>query len=431
MPEYMNYWFAVGLDKFIRVFWFFLFFEFFRYVVLEILVVIWYKVSRYLSRKKIALARKKLRIENPLISIIVPGKNEGRHLYKLVKSLNEQTYKNIELIIVDDGSNDATPIISRNLEKMGMVTKVLRNNQRGGKASAANLACRFASSDIIVHLDADCSFDYDAIEQIILPMYMDRQIGAVGGNVKVRAFQKNLPSSLQAFEYLKIISVGRITTATLGIYKIISGAFGAFRREALDACGGWDIGPGLDGDITVKIRKSDYKIAFEPAAVCLTSVCATFKKLSDQRLRWSKSLIRFRLRKHADIYLPHKGFKWSNFLALFENVLYNLGLNIFWILYVIDLLTNFSSQLVSIILMNLTLYIVSGYIQLLTVLVLSERPREESVLFLYVPLMPLYTGVFLRYVRTRAYLHELFWKMSYHDPWNPFKSSRQAKANNF
>ncbi|MEM1121284.1 MAG: glycosyltransferase, partial [Bacteroidota bacterium] len=388
-------------------------------------------IKRYLDRHKIALARKKLRAENPLISVIVPGKNEGKHLYKLVKSLKEQTYQNFELIIVDDGSNDETPIISKNLQRMGMITKLLRNDQRGGKASAANLAYRYASAEIIVHLDADCSFDRDAIEAVILPLYMDEKIGAVGGNVKVRNFEKNLPTTLQAIEYLKTISVGRITTATLGIYKIISGAFGAFRREALDACGGWDIGPGLDGDITVKMRKSGYKIAFEPAAVCLTSVPVSFKILAKQRLRWDKSLVRFRLRKHFNVYVPHKHFNWSNFFALFENVFYNLVLNFVWWIYIIDLLINFNSQLLLIIYMNLTLYMVAGYVQLATILLLSERWKEELKLAFYVPLMPIYTGVFLRIVRTRAYFHELIWKMSYEDPWNPVKSSSQAKANGF
>lgn len=431
LPEYINYWHEVGPAKFIRVFWFFIFFEFFRYVVVEIFVVIYYRISRWFNREKIAMARRKLRIENPLISIVVPGKNEGKHLYKLVKSLGEQTYQNFELIIVDDGSNDETPIISRDLEKSGLITKVFRNDQRGGKASAANLAYRFSTGDIIVHLDADCSFDRDAIEQVILPLFLDEKIGAVGGNVKVRDFEKNLATTLQAIEYLKTISVGRITTATLGIYKIISGAFGAFRREALDACGGWDIGPGLDGDITVKMRKTGYKIAFEPAAVCLTSVPRNFKILAKQRLRWDKSLVRFRLRKHFNVYIPDKNFSWLTFFALFENVFYNLILNFFWWAYIIDLIFNFSSQLTFILAMNLTLYIVANIVQLITILLLSERWQEELKLFFYIPLMPIYTGLFLRIVRTRAYFHELIWKKSYDDPWNPVKSSNQARANGF
>jgi biofilm PGA synthesis N-glycosyltransferase PgaC len=79
------------------------------------------------------LAKSALRADNPLISIIVPGKNEGKNIYKLVLSLKEQTYQNFELIIVDDGSDDDTPIIVRSLLARGLITKFLRNNMREEK----------------------------------------------------------------------------------------------------------------------------------------------------------------------------------------------------------------------------------------------------------------------------------------------------------
>ena len=154
-------------------------------------------------------------------------------------------------------------------------------------------------------------------QEAVREVYMDEKIGAVGGNVKVRNADESLCARLQAIEYLKTISVGRIISSQLGIYKIISGAFGAFRADVTDSIKGWDIGPGLDGDITVKIRKSGYKIYFQPEAVCLTNAPSKFKILTKQRLRWDKSIIRFRVRKHKDVYFPHQGFSWSNFFALF------------------------------------------------------------------------------------------------------------------
>ena len=142
-------------------------------------------------------------------------------------------------------------------------------------------------------------------------------------------------------------------------------------------------------------------------------------------------MVRFRLRKHFNVYVPDKNFSWLTFFALFENVFYNLILNFFWWAYIIDLIFNFSSQLTFILAMNLTLYIVTNMVQLMTILLLSERWREELKLFCYIPLMPIYIGLFLRIVRTRAYFHELIWKKSYDDPWNPVKSSNQARANGF
>ena len=431
LPEYFNYWNEVGIGKFIRVFWYFVIFEFTRYITIDFIIAGYFKLNEKKRKRDWELARTKLFAENPLISIIIPGKNEGAHLFKLTKSLAEQTYKNFELIIVDDGSDDDTPIIGKNFERLGLIHTFLRNEMRGGKASAANLALRFSKGKIVVHLDADCSFDADAIENIIIPFYMDDKIGAVGGNVKVRNYRVSLCAKLQAIEYLKTVSIGRIITSTLGIYKIISGAFGAFRMDVLDRVGGWDIGPGLDGDITVKIRKSGFKTVFSPTAICLTNAPSKFKKLTKQRLRWDKSIIRFRVRKHFDVYLPHKGFSWSNFFALFENVFYNVVLDLAWCIYIVDMYINYNSSLDFIIMMNLTLYFCASFVQMISIYIFSERRTEELYLWRYLPLMSIYTGIYLRMIRTRAYFDEFFFRKSYNDPWNPLKSSTQAKLNGF
>ncbi len=431
LPEYLSYWFEVGIGKFIRIFWYFVIFELTRYICIDFIIAAIFKLTDKKRTQKWELARAKLFAENPLISVIIPGKNEGKHLFKLTKSLAEQSYKNFELIIVDDGSDDDTPIIGKNFERLGLIHTFLRNDMRGGKASAANLALRYSKGKIVVHLDADCSFDFDAIENIIIPFYMSNKIGAVGGNVKVRNYRDSLCAKLQAIEYLKTVSVGRIMPSYLGIYKIISGTFGAFRKDILDNLGGWDIGPGLDGDITVKIRKSGYQTVFSHKAICLTNAPSKFKVLTKQRLRWDKSIIRFRVRKHKDVYFPHKGFSWSNFFALFENVFYNVVLDITWWVYIIDMVVNFNGSLKFVIYMNLTLYFVVGFVQMTSIYIFSERRKEELYLWKYLPLMSFYTGLYLRIVRTRAYFDELIYKKSYDDPWNSVKSSSQAKLNGF
>lgn len=130
----------------------------------------------------------------------------------------------------------------------------------------------------------------------------------------------NLCTALQAIEYLKSITVGRIITSELGILRVVSGAFGAFRKEIVDQVGGWDVGPGMDGDITVKTRKSGFRVRFAKEAVCYTSVPKTWKALARQRTRWSRSLVRFRLRKHKDVYYPDANFSVLNMVSFVENV---------------------------------------------------------------------------------------------------------------
>ena len=425
---FFGYLTSVGVEKLVRIFWFFFFFEFVRFFLIEITTLLLWRIGKKTRALQLDDARKKMALDFPLVSIIVPGKNEGKHIYKLVKSLREQTYKNFEIIVIDDGSDDDTETICKSLQKHWYIDLFIRNEVRGGKASAANTGFRFSKGRFIVHMDADCSYDNDAIEQIILPFYLDQNIGAVGGNVMVRNYRHSLATTLQAIEYLDTIHIGRITSSYLGIYRVISGAFGAFRTDVLKQVGAWDIGPGLDGDITVKVRKLGYKIWFEPEAICQTSAPRNFKILARQRLRWDKSLIRFRLRKHRDVFYPNASFRWGNFISFAENITYNLILNIKWIFYIIDMLINYSSLIWFIVPFNLLLYTTSNYLKYILFSPFRLRKNVPMYYFLpYIPLMVIYNGYYLRIVRSIAYIQEIFFKKSYQDSWNPQKSSRHAK----
>ena len=250
----------------------------------------------------------------------------------------------------------------------------------------------------------------------------------MGGNVQVRNYKESVCTSLQAIEYANTINVSRLINSELGILRIISGAFGAFRRDILDALGAWDIGPGLDGDITVKIRKLGYKVKLAPDAVCLTSVPNTFAKLRKQRLRWDKSLIRFRIRKHRDVFYPNQNFRFSNFFAFLENITYNILLDAKYYIYMADVLYNMTAMVAIIFGVNIILYICSNYVKFLLFSLFRDR-KNAPVYYslLYLPLMVFYFGFYIRMVRTQAYFEELFFRRSYDDAWNPEKSSNQAK----
>lgn len=120
VEDLITYWREAGLEKIVRIFWYFIIFELIRYVIVDYVVVLFYFLSKSLNRQKWEQARVDLFAEYPLVSIIVPGKNEGKHIFKLTRSLAEQTYRNYEIIVVDDGSDDQTRIIGRDLEKEGL-----------------------------------------------------------------------------------------------------------------------------------------------------------------------------------------------------------------------------------------------------------------------------------------------------------------------
>ncbi len=426
---FFGYWASQDALQIVRVFWYFFILEVPRFLLFDFIIVNSYILNAHNRKSKRLKAAEKLWAEMPLVSIIAPGKNEGEHLYKLVNSLKEQTYTNYEVIVVDDGSNDQSAIIGRNLEQRGLITKFIRNEFRGEKASAANLALRYSSGKFVVHLDADSSFDRDSIERVLIPFYMDATIGAVGGNIKVRNSSASLCATLQAIEYLNTISMGRIVSSELGVYRIISGAFGAFRMDVLDRIGGWDIGPGLDGDITVKIRKMGFKVHFEPSAIGLTNAPITFRILSKQRLRWSKSIIRFRVRKHSDVYLPNSNFDLLNLLSFIENVGFNVVLNLLWWIYIFDILLNNIGLLAIVLPLKIILYIINDLIQFSLIMIISERRQREWKYVFYLPAMVFYNSYYMRWIRSAAYIKELVFKSSYKDPWNPAKTSIKAKEN--
>lgn len=426
-------WLAtLTISKIVNTFWFFFIIEFPRYYLLDLVVLSWRKINGASRRRQEAEARFRLRTENPFVSVIVPGKNEGGHVHKLTRSLQEQTYRNFELVVVDDGSDDFSRLICNDLMKHHFINRFYSVGERGGKASAANLALMNNQAKYIVHLDADSSLDRNAIEEILLPFYLSDRIKAVGGSVKVRNNKESICTSLQAAEYLEAIMVGRTVTSEVKLFRTISGAFGAFDMETLKQIGAWDIGPGLDGDITQKIRKSGWDVYFTPRSVCLTSAPVKFFQLFNQRMRWSKSLIRFRIRKHANVFnIRYKNFRIVNFLSNAENIFFNLVMDQIWLFYMIDLILSNTGSLLELFLLKQLVAFPFSLLSFAMIMGLTERPREEFFLIKYTLLGSIYSGYFLRSIRIIASWREFFFFSSYKDPWNPPKSSAYAQELKF
>lgn len=408
-------------------YWFLFFVEFPRYYLLDVIAMIRYGVTWRRRRNREAVARRMLYIEQPLVTVLAPGKNEGENIYKLVKSLQEQTYRNFEIIIIDDGSDDATPLICADLQRAGYIHRFFRMTERCGKAAAANYGLRHARGKYVVHLDADSSLDRDAVEKILLPFYYDRNIRGVGGCVKVRNAHASLCTAMQAQEYLRTIQVGRMVTDMLGIYHIISGAFGAFETDTIRQVGGWDIGPGLDGDITQKLRKAGYKVHFAENAICMTCVPERWYQLFRQRRRWSKSLVRFRIRKHWDMLWSNKNFSFLNMLSNAENIVYDFALNYVWFFYIITLIFGNADRLMEIVIVGWLIRFSFSIVAFIVIQCVSERSREERILGSFLLLHTFYMGYFLRIARLVGHTEELFFYSSYKDKWNPGKVSAVAR----
>ena len=100
-----------------------------------------------------------------LISVIVPVYNPGKYFEKCVNSILTQTYNNIELILVDDGSTDGSSLLCDKFAEKDSRIKVI-HKENGGAASARNAGLDVATGDYIAFIDADDYIDSDMYESM-------------------------------------------------------------------------------------------------------------------------------------------------------------------------------------------------------------------------------------------------------------------------
>ncbi|AMO68739.1 biofilm PGA synthesis N-glycosyltransferase PgaC [gamma proteobacterium BDW918] len=370
--------------------------------------------------------RQRLQINPPLVTVLLPGYNERDTLETTVLSLREQSYPNMEIVVVNDGSTDGMGEVGRMLANRGWV-RYFEHRMRGGKSSAANFALNAARGEYVVICDADSTFDSDSIWHLLVEFYRP-EVAAVAGNLRVRNADANLLTRLQAMQYVFGIGVGRRVSAMLGILFIVSGAFGALRRSTLIATGGWETGPGEDGDVTVKARVAGGDVAFAPEAMCMTDAPDAWWPYYRQQLRWNRSMIRFHVRKYGWLFNPfRRPFDVRNLIANIDTVLYQLALSITFPIYLGWLYLNHNDIFYPLMLVVLMLYTAINYLHFFVALALSERPWLDLKMFPYIPLYGLFMGFYLRVVRLIAYADEYFLRTSYRESYVPEHIQKQSR----
>ena len=221
----------------------------------------------------------------PTVSVIVPAFNEERVIIGSLERVLASSYPALQVIVADDGSKDATSALVR--EHFGSDPRViLLTMANGGKASALNRALLQARGEIIIALDADTQFLEDTIPKLVR-WFVDPLIGAVAGNARV-GNRINLITRWQAIEYVTAQNVERRALDALRAITVVPGAVGAWRREALDAVGGYPEDTlAEDQDLTIAIQRRGWRVAYDVEAVALTEAPETFAALGKQRYRWS------------------------------------------------------------------------------------------------------------------------------------------------
>lgn len=103
----------------------------------------------------------------PLLSIIVPAFNVGPYIKKCISSLQNQSYSNLEIIIVDDCSQDDTSSICKEIIKQDNRVRLVENNKNLGVSAARNIGIKQATGNYLMFVDGDDFLLKDAVELLI------------------------------------------------------------------------------------------------------------------------------------------------------------------------------------------------------------------------------------------------------------------------
>lgn len=119
-------------------------------------------------------------MSDPLVSVIVPVYNTGEMVQKTIKSILDNTYKNVEIIVVDDGSNDITKEV---LKKIKSECVKVYEKENGGPSSARNFGIEKARGEYLIFVDSDDEIKLEFIEKLVKAIRPSENVLAMSGIV--------------------------------------------------------------------------------------------------------------------------------------------------------------------------------------------------------------------------------------------------------
>jgi cellulose synthase/poly-beta-1,6-N-acetylglucosamine synthase-like glycosyltransferase/peptidoglycan/xylan/chitin deacetylase (PgdA/CDA1 family)/spore germination protein YaaH len=225
---------------------------------------------------------------NPRVAVLIPAYNEETVIVRTIRSVLNSDYKNLHIIVIDDGSLDRTFDVAREAYAAeiaaGRVQVLSKPN--GGKAAALNYALDRMTEEVYVGIDADTVIAADAISKLI-PHFEDPRIGAMAGNAKV-GNRVNLWTRWQALEYITSQNFERRALDLFHVVTVVPGAIGAWRTAPVKAAGGYPLNTvAEDADLTMNLLEQGYKVDYEDRSLAYTEAPIDVQGLMRQRFRWS------------------------------------------------------------------------------------------------------------------------------------------------
>ncbi|WP_153800382.1 glycosyltransferase family 2 protein [Foetidibacter luteolus] len=289
------------------VFWLSIFFLLYAYVGYALIT--WLLVKLGGKKKPLAPVT-----EYPAVSFIVAAYNEEAFIEEKIKNTLNLDYpkEKLEIIIVTDGSTDATPQLVSQHEGVTLMHKP----ERMGKSAALNRAVPLAKHPIIVMCDANTVLNADCIQELV-KHYQDEKVGGVAGEKRVLS-QEGITQ--QEGVYWKYESALKKLDAQ---YHTIVGAAGelfSFRKNL------WT---NIEKDailddfmISMRIVQKGYQVKYEPKAYAMETASASVKEESKRKVRIAaggfQSITRlasmfniFKYGKASFLYISHRVLRWA------------------------------------------------------------------------------------------------------------------------
>ncbi|KKW41394.1 MAG: Glycosyltransferase involved in cell wall biogenesis [Parcubacteria group bacterium GW2011_GWB1_55_9] len=236
----------------------------------------------------------------PSVAIIVPCWNEASTIAATCESLFALDYpkEKLEVILVDDGSTDATPGTMARFARHPQV-RIVRKEENGGKHTALNAGIALTRADLVGCLDADSFVEPDALREIIA-CFDDPRVVAATAAMSVHK-PGNILQHMQNAEYAFGITIRHTFASVNGLY-VTPGPFSFYRRAVVEELGGFRYGHQTeDMEMALRIQKAGYGIENAPHARVYTKAPATIGGLMRQRTRWISGFLRNVLGEYRDL----------------------------------------------------------------------------------------------------------------------------------
>jgi GT2 family glycosyltransferase len=274
------------------------------------------------------------------LSVVLIGYNSRQFLSPCLESVKKQTFKDYEVIFIDNASkDDSVEFVKENYKKI----RVIANKNNTGYVGAANQGIKSSSGEYVMVLNPDLVLEPDYFAKIVAKLDKDKKIGAIAGKVLKYDFKKNKPvktidtTGLYCYRNRRVIDRGQ-GLADTGQYDTeeevfgLSGAVPTYRRAALE-----DTkiqGEYLDRDffmykedidLSWRLRLYGWKCYYYPTAVCYhgrgTGVLKRFS-------HWEV----YKGRKHLNRFQKYYAYKNQRLMQVKNELLANLIRDAFSIL---------------------------------------------------------------------------------------------------